>query len=138
MGVAVGGVIFSLGLKEGSIWATVIGGIVVGFGFMGRLLPDFRYRHIKFSYKKATTIKRVLGTCITNRKQMNSVWLCMILTIIGGLLANEYIQNADFPRYRWLDSAYDVMCMFGLWVFLVFLLTGGLIYAFRDNNAKAG
>ena len=59
--------------------------------------------------------------------------VCIFLVVIGGSLANEYIIY--MPLFGWLDTVLKVRCIFALWVFIVLLITGVVIYIFRDKNA---
>ena len=65
--------------------------------------------------------KRGLGTM--NKKQLISIWCGIVGIVIVGLYNLLVSYSVDYNR-------------FCLWVFIVALVTGGLIYTFRDKQDK--
>jgi hypothetical protein len=120
------------GLKESTMCAWIGGLLLVFNSFIVRVCPDFRYRSV--TYKKVTKIRQILTTCITKRIQMYSMLVCIILIVLGGFFAHEYIRY--MPLFGWFDSVWKVWCIFGLCVFIVLLITGILTYVFRDKKAN--
>lgn len=101
---------------------------------MGRLLPDFRYRYVKFPEEKVATIKKVLGTRITNRIQIYLMLLNIILVGIGGFLANEFSRSIG-EYYR---LSIVVKLVFVIYLVIVTVLTFWLIYVLRDRVGESG
>jgi hypothetical protein len=128
----VGGALLAYGLKESTTCAWIGGFLLLGGGFTVRICPDFMYRYV--SYKKVSTIRQVLTTCINKRIQIYLMLVFIILIVVGGFLAHEYIRS--MPLFGRVDSVWKVWCIFGFYVFIVLLITGIVTYVFRDKKAN--
>ena len=136
----VGGVSLAYGLKaEATGWTCFGASFLVGGGVFVRLCPVIRYRDLrskKRTHRAPKKISLILRTCITNRKQAYIMWLGIICVLVAGLLGNEFSRN--LLEYRWMNSVLKVRCIYGIWTVILMLLTGALIYVFRDKIRKDG
>jgi len=71
-----------------------------------------------------------------NKKQLICMWCGVGLIVLVGFESFMYLSERGFGRPGGISALAAECCRFGLWVFIVALVTGGLIYTLKDKQGK--